>query len=118
MAAMERVNDLTQELERTFDTELTDRVGALERGLLALEEADGASVAAHAFDTLHDDAYNLQGAARAIDLADVAHLAGALTAAFDVARQPDMPLSAAWFAAARRAIAFLPALATAGRLDA
>ncbi|MFN8514537.1 MAG: ATP-binding protein [Thermomicrobiales bacterium] len=77
MAAMDSVEDLAQQLDRTFDAELTDRVGALERGLLALEEADGASVAAHAFDTLHDAAYNLQGAARVIDLADVAHLAGA-----------------------------------------
>src|SRR5689334_14237921 len=102
--AMGSGDDLARQLDSAFDAELIERTASLERGLLALEEADSANTAALAFDTLHATTYNLQGAARVADLTDVAHLAGALVAALDAARQPDVPLSAAWFAAARRAI--------------
>jgi two-component system chemotaxis sensor kinase CheA len=110
---MGSVSDLARQLRAAFAAELPDRTGALERGLLALEEADGVA-AARALADLYAAAYNLQGAARVVELADLAHLAGALAAAFDAARQPDTPLAAAWFAAARRAVATLPALAAAG----
>jgi two-component system chemotaxis sensor kinase CheA len=112
---MDRRDDLARQLEHAFDAELADRVAVLERGLRALEEADSASAATRAFGTLRDAAYKLRGAARVVELADVAHLAGALVAACDAARQPDAPLSAAWFAATRRAVVALPVLASVGR---
>src|SRR4051794_17853120 len=115
---MEQIDDLPRQLLATFDAELTVRIGALERALLALEEADDGAAAARAFDDLYGAAYNLQGAARVVELADVAHLAGALAAAFAGARQPNVPLSRGWFVAARRAIAFLPTLAEATRAGA
>src|SRR5690349_14988573 len=107
---MDGVGELQRQLLTLFDDELVERVGMLDRALLALEEADSAATAARALDDLHAAAYNLQGAARVVELADVGHLAGALVVACAGARRPDAPLSEAWFAAMRRAVAFLPTL--------
>lgn len=112
---MDDADDLWRQLLIIFEAELAERAVALAGGLLALEEADSAATAARAFDTLYHAAYNLQGAARVVELADVAHLAGTLAAAFAGARRPEQALAEAWFAAARRAVAFLPRLAEAER---
>ena len=66
-AADER-DDLQRQLLTAFDAEITARVAALDRGLLALEEADGVATATAAFGDLYAAAYNLQGAARVVDL--------------------------------------------------
>ncbi len=114
-ATMDERDALQQQLLTTFEVEVTARLAALDRGLLALEEADGLDTATTAFTDLYTAAYNLQGAARVIDLADVAHLAGVLAAAIEHARRPDETLVVAWFTAVRRAVAFLPVLVAAER---
>ena len=106
---------LWSQLHSTFDAELRERVDVLGHDLLALEEADGAAVAAQAFAALYRVAYNLQGAANVVELPDVAHLAGTLAAAFLQARAPEVQLSGTWFAAISRAIDFLSPLVEAGR---
>jgi two-component system chemotaxis sensor kinase CheA len=98
-------------LQATFEVELRERVGALELALVQLEDADEGAVAAAALDRLYRVAYNLQGAARVLGLGDLAHLAGALAAAFERARGTDAALLDRWFAAIRRAIVALPRFA-------
>ena len=111
---MDDLAQIRSQFHSTFDAELRERVDALERHLLLLEEADGATVATQAFAALYRVAYNLQGAASAVDLPDVAHLAGTLAAAFLQARAPEVQLDGMWFAAVRRAITFLSPLVAAG----
>lgn len=113
--AQDARDTLRSQLLTAFDAELAARIGALDRGLRTLQEADGVATATPAIDDLYLAAYNLQGAARVVDLADVAHLAGSLAAAVALARRPDVPLVSAWFAAARRTVAFLPVLVAAER---
>ena len=81
-----------RQLHSTFDAELRERVAALEQHLVLLEEADGATAAAQAFDTLYRVAYNLQGAAHVVELADVAHLGRHTRMAFQRRACPEVPL--------------------------
>ena len=115
VTAMAGRDALQQRLQASFATELAERTAALDRALVVLEEADNAATAERTFAELYRLAYNLQGAARAVELGDTAHLAGALAASFDGAKQPEMQLDGAWFAATHRAVGFLTVLATAER---
>jgi len=103
-----------QQLRVAFSTELEERVRDLNRLLLRLEQGEGgAQERAGTLDALFREAHSLKGAARAVELPSIEHLAHALESALDRARRGAGQPPPAWFDAVYRAVDALTPVYTA-----
>jgi two-component system chemotaxis sensor kinase CheA len=103
-----------QQLRVAFSTELEERVRDLNRLLLRLEQGEGGDQErAGTLDALFREAHSLKGAARAVELAPIEHLAHALESALDRARRSGSQPLPVWFDAVYRAVDTLTPVYTA-----
>ena len=87
-----------QQLRAVFGAELDERVRELNRLLLHLERAPADDpTRGHTLDGLFRAAHSLKGAARAVELTEVEHLAHALESALDAARNAAALPAPGWF---------------------
>ncbi|HRF43980.1 MAG TPA: Hpt domain-containing protein, partial [Candidatus Competibacteraceae bacterium] len=89
---MARADDMRRELMSIFQTELDEHLSLLNHGVLALEQGVDPAHRAEQINTLFRAAHSLKGAARAVNLKDIAHLAHRLEDALDALRQKDATL--------------------------
>ncbi|MBK8535280.1 MAG: hybrid sensor histidine kinase/response regulator [Candidatus Competibacteraceae bacterium] len=89
---MARADDMRRELMSIFQTELDEHLSLLNQGLLALEQGADPAHRADQINTLFRAAHSLKGAARAVNLKDIAHLAHRLEDALGALRQENITL--------------------------
>src|SRR5919199_1417915 len=93
---MRTAADREDQLRGIFQAELEERVPELNRLLLHLEASTDED-SAETLDALFREAHNLKGAARAVDLPALEHLAHALESSLGEARGAGTRPTGAWF---------------------